>query len=123
MNMSREVSCLECGKVFLRDQMIKGTKTNEYGDQEVTGYICKPCYQKRIEKRSKILLFGALSFCILGIILFLTIPFYYFTAEIILEVEFRMVVESFSLWGLILEVFGVGLYIVRYYELRRLPTS
>lgn len=118
--MTRERLCLECGESFSSNNMVRGTKTNEYGDKEISGFLCKACHKQRIKKRSKILLYGALSLNLIGILLFLTIPFYYFTAEIILEVEFQQIIESFTLWGILFELFGFSLLGFRYLELKQM---
>ncbi len=102
--------------------MVRGTKTNEYGDKETSGFLCKACYKQRIEKRSKILLYGALGLSLIGILLFLTIPFYFFTAEIILEVEFLQITESFIFGGILFELFGLSLLGFRYFELKQIKS-
>jgi biotin transporter BioY len=100
--------------------MIRGSKTNPYGDKEIYGYFCKTCYRKRVNKRSKLLLWGSIGLSGLGVFfLGLTVYMYIFIRSL-LEDQFLSSVATFSQLGIVLIFFGLVMLYVRYRELKKM---
>jgi nitrate reductase gamma subunit len=97
--------------------MIRGTKTNSYGDKTQKGYLCRACYRNRVEKRSLILFISTIVFGILSVILFLVIPLYLLVAQVYDEESFTSVIETYVLWGALMAIFGLFMFLFRRREL------
>jgi len=97
--MSREKTCLECGRIFTTDQMIRGKKTNDYGDKTVLGWLCRSCFNKRVARRTRILSFGAIFFASLGVILYVALFWFRLIAEGYSEFDLTTITEIYIIWG------------------------
>lgn len=115
--MSQDRQCLVCGVRFPINSMIRGTKTNSYGDKTQKGYLCRACYRNRVEKRSLILFISTIAFGILSVILFLVIPLYLLVAQVYEEDFFTSVIETYVLWGVLMAIFGLFMFLFRRREL------
>ncbi|MHA1974064.1 MAG: hypothetical protein ACTSW1_13785 [Candidatus Hodarchaeales archaeon] len=111
--MPREKVCLECGHTFTTDLMVRGRKTNDYGDKSVSGWLCRSCFKKRIAKRTRILSFGAILFVSLGVILFIALFWFRLTAEGYSEFDLTGITEIYIIWGSIMLLIGLTFYILR----------
>lgn len=120
--MNREKSCLECNKTFPQNLMIRSTKSNPYGDKVQEGHLCRTCFRKRIESRTKILLIAAFGFGLLSLLLFLTIPLYFLVAQVLIEENVRYVTETFLSSGLIMAIIAIIMILVRKRELNKMET-
>ena len=118
--MGQERSCLECNRVFPQNSMIRGTKTNSYGDKVLKGYLCRSCFRIRVEKRSKILLLAGICFAILSIILFLTIPLYLLVTQVYIEENFTSIIGTYLSWGGLMAIFGIMMLLVRKREYKKM---
>ncbi len=115
--MSQDRQCLICGVRFPISSMIRGTKTNSYGDKTQKGYLCRACYRNRVEKRSVILFFSTITFGILSVLLFLVIPLFLLVTQVYDEDSFTYVIETYVLWGSLMGVFGLFMFLFRRREL------
>ncbi|PWI48915.1 hypothetical protein CEE45_04080 [Candidatus Heimdallarchaeota archaeon B3_Heim] len=100
--------------------MIRGVKTNQYGDKEKYGYLCGRCYRNSVEKRSKILLFFTVGSGVIGFIFFSLILYMYLFVKTLLADQFISTVETFSSLGIIFILFSLVLFYMRHKELSKM---
>lgn len=100
--------------------MIRGTKTNSYGDKVLKGYLCLSCFRKRVEKRSMILLIAGITFFILSVLLFLTIPLYLLVTQVYIEEKFTNILGTYLSWGGLMAIFGIIMLLVRRREFKKM---
>ena len=118
--MSDEKECLECNLHFPTPNLIRGTKSNAYGDKVRYGYLCKNCYRKRVKKRSVILLGFSVGSLILAFISFgLSIYLYLFVTHLLAD-QFFSTIETFNTLGLIFIIFSLSMIYIRYRELNKM---
>ena len=121
--MTQEKTCLICKNKYQQSSMIRGSKTNPYGDKETFGYLCTTCYRKRITRRSKLLLWGSIGLVGLGLFfLGLTIYMYMFVRTL-LEEQFLVSVDTYTQLGVVLIVLGLIMLYVRYRELEKMRNT
>ncbi|MHA2157192.1 MAG: hypothetical protein ACXABU_17755, partial [Candidatus Hodarchaeales archaeon] len=118
--MAKEKECLECKQYFPVFSMIRGSKTNPYGDKISSGYLCKRCYRNRVERRSKILLFFTFFSGILGIFFFSLIGYMYLFVRNLVADQFISTVDTFLFIGFLFILFSAVLYYLRHKELSRM---
>ena len=121
--MNQERLCLECDKSFPRNKMIKGTKTNSYGDQIQEGYLCQTCFRRRVENRSRIFLLATAGFGILSLLLFLTIPLYLLVVQVYIEENVKYITETFLSSGVIMAIIAIIMFLVRKRELKKMESE
>ncbi len=118
--MSNEKVCLECNIRFPISNLIRGTRSNAYGDKVAYGYLCKNCYRKRVKKRSLILLGCSIGLLTLALISFgLSIFVYLFVTGLLAE-QFFSTIETFIQLGLIFTLFSIIMLYIRYRELNKM---
>jgi len=105
--MNQEKECLECKNPFPQNLMIRSTKTNPYGDKVQEGYLCRTCFRKRVENRTKILLAAAFSFGLFSLVLVLIIPLYLLITQLYIEDNFRYIIESYFSWAGLMAIIAV----------------
>ncbi|MFX0086028.1 MAG: hypothetical protein ACFFAU_10150 [Candidatus Hodarchaeota archaeon] len=118
--MDQERLCLECDRIYPQNSMIRGTKTNSYGDKVLKGYLCLSCFRKRVEKRSVILLIAGITFFILSVLLFLTIPLYLLVTQVYIEENFTNILGTYLSWGGLMAIFGIIMLLVRRREFKKM---
>jgi ABC-type microcin C transport system permease subunit YejE len=116
----KEKECLECKRPFPVSSMIRGSKTNPYGDKVSIGYLCRRCYKNRVERRSKILLFFTFFSGIIGVFFFGLIGYMYLFVKSLLADQFISTVNTFLLLGFLFILFSTFLFYLRYKELSRM---
>jgi predicted permease len=100
--------------------MIKGTKSNPYGDKTYSGHYCRNCYKKRVQRRSKILLGFSLGLIVLTIIfLGLSFYFYLFVTGLLAE-QYFSTVELFFQMGVVFFVFALVMMYIRSREIMKM---
>ena len=118
--MSNEKACLECNLHFPTSSLIRGTKSNAYGDKVMYGYLCKNCNRKGVKKRSLILLGFSVGLLTLALISFgLSIFVYLFVTDLLAE-QFFSTIETFIQLGLIFTLFSIIMLYIRYRELNKI---
>lgn len=120
MPLAQEKACLECKQSFPIVTMIKGTKSNPYGDKTYSGHFCRSCYKKRVQRRSKILLGFSLGLTLLAIISFgVSFYFFLFVTGLLAEQYFGTL-ELFFQIGVIFIVFALVMIYIRSRELNKM---
>ena len=118
--MNQEKPCLECNRTFPKEIMIPSTKTNSYGDKIQKGYLCRACFRKRVENRSKILLVAAIGFGLFSLILILIIPLYLLVIQLYIEENFRYIIETYLSWAALMAIISFIMYYVRKREFKKM---
>ena len=121
--MVQEQSCLICDRMFPSNSMVRGIKTNSYGDKIQKGFLCSSCYRKRVEKRSLILLGAAIVFVLMSVGLLLIIPLFFLVTQLYDEQNFKFIIETFLFWGVLMALFGIFMFLIRRKELKRMEKT
>jgi len=100
--------------------MIKGTKSNSYGDKTILGFICRSCYRKRVRRRSKILLGFSIGLFLMSAISFVFSIFVYLFVTDLLEEQYFSTIEIFLQLGIIFTGFALLMFYIRYRELTKM---
>ena len=117
--MNQEKPCLECNRISPKEIMIPSTKTNSYGDEIQNGYLCRACFRKRVENRSKILLAASIGFGLFSLILILIIPLYLLVIQLYIEENFRYIIETYLSWAALMAIISFIMYYVRKREFNK----
>ena len=121
--LSQEKVCLECKLSFPILTMIKGTKSNPYGDKTYSGHFCLNCVKNRARRRSKILLGFSLGLTVLAIILFGLSLFINFYVSGLLAEQYFSTLELFLQMGIIFLVFALVMMYIRSRETKKMKAK
>jgi ABC-type bacteriocin/lantibiotic exporter with double-glycine peptidase domain len=100
--------------------MIKGTKSNPYGDKTYSGHYCRNCYKNRVKRRSKILLGFSLGLLVLSIVSFGLSFFVNLFVTDLLEEQYFSILELFFQMGVIFIVFALVMTYIRSREIKKM---
>lgn len=118
--MVRIKECLVCKQNFDTTYMVRGQQTNSYGDKTIDGWLCNACYSKRVQKRTKILFWGAISVLFVGILLVLIAAWFALTAIGYAQADYELVIGIYISFGGLMILFGLILFYIRRNELNKI---
>ncbi len=115
--MVREKECLLCKQNFAITYMVRGQQTNSYGDKITDGWLCNNCYSKRVQKRTKILIWGSYLFLLVGGFIYLIMILFVLSAVGNTQADYELIIEIYFSFGGLFFFFGLLLFFIRKREL------